>query len=142
MTPSKALAVMMVLWLGGLGAVVLYRMLVGAISLDGLLTTDGRNHSPARLQLLLVTLLDPGFTPRVSFAGYGEAPLQIALMTAGWLAVQAMGDVLAGSGRPLVIASGTLGVPATSIPVDEGWQPACPGLIADLKGGAVLRGRS
>lgn len=42
------------------------------------------------LGILLVTLLNPGFVPRVAFAGYGEAPVAIALLFAGWLACRAM----------------------------------------------------
>ena len=39
----------------------------------------------AAFGLLLATAINPGFVPRVSFAGYGEAPLAIALMFALWL---------------------------------------------------------
>ncbi|MEI9984943.1 MAG: hypothetical protein WDN69_18095 [Aliidongia sp.] len=52
------------------------------------------------LGLLLATLLNPGFVPRVSFAGYGEAPLSITLLAAGWLAVQAMGEMAEGKRWP------------------------------------------
>lgn len=37
------------------------------------------------LGLALATVLDPGFTPRVSFSGYGESPLAITLLFAGWI---------------------------------------------------------
>jgi hypothetical protein len=42
------------------------------------------------LGLLLATLLDPGFVPRISFAGYGEAPLAVTLLAAGWLAARSL----------------------------------------------------
>jgi hypothetical protein len=39
----------------------------------------------AAFGLLLATVINPGYVPRVSFAGYGEAPLAICLMFALWL---------------------------------------------------------
>jgi hypothetical protein len=42
------------------------------------------------LGLLLATLLDPGFVPRISFAGYGEAPLAVTLLGSGWLAARSL----------------------------------------------------
>jgi len=50
--------------------------------------------------ILLVTLLNPGFVPRVAFAGYGEAPVAIALLFAGWLGCRAMVAMAAGETRP------------------------------------------
>jgi hypothetical protein len=41
--------------------------------------------------LLLTTLLNPSFTPKVSFAGYAEAPIAVTLALAGWLAVRVLG---------------------------------------------------
>ncbi|MBI3444537.1 MAG: hypothetical protein HY055_04075 [Magnetospirillum sp.] len=49
----------------------------------------------AAFGLLLATGLNPGFVPRVSFAGYGEAPLAIALMFAVWLGAQVLEDLSA-----------------------------------------------
>lgn len=46
----------------------------------------------AAFGLLLATAVNPGFVPRVSFAGYGEAPLAITLMAALWLGAQRMAD--------------------------------------------------
>ena len=39
------------------------------------------------------TLINPGFVPRISFSGMGEAPLAITLLFAGWLAVTAMEEM-------------------------------------------------
>ena len=50
--------------------------------------------------ILLVTLLNPGFVPRVAFAGYGEAPVAITLLFAGWLSCRAMIALAAGERRP------------------------------------------
>ena len=50
--------------------------------------------------ILLVTLLNPGFVPRVAFAGYGEAPVAIALLFAGWLGCRAMVAMAEGEARP------------------------------------------
>ncbi|CUW39138.1 conserved membrane protein of unknown function [Magnetospirillum sp. XM-1] len=49
--------------------------------------SDGRRPGwgMAAFGLLLATAINPGFVPRVSFAGYGEAPLAITLMAALWL---------------------------------------------------------
>lgn len=61
--------------------------------------------------LALATLLNPGFVPRVSLAGYGEAPLAIALLFSVWLALSVMDD-LAQRRRPdllpLILAQITL----------------------------------
>jgi hypothetical protein len=57
------------------------------------------------LALLLATLLNPGFVPRVSFAGYGEAPLSITLLAAGWLAGRAMAAMAGGQRWPRPLAA-------------------------------------
>jgi hypothetical protein len=57
------------------------------------------------LGLLLATALNFGFTPRVSFAGYGEAPLAITLLAAGWLAAGSMEEMAAGRRWPPMLAA-------------------------------------
>ena len=85
----------------GLALFTVMLHLVAGLILARILAGGGRpGWGLSALGLLLATLLDTGFTPRVSFAGYGEAPLQIALMTAGWLAVQAMGELAEGRRWP------------------------------------------
>jgi hypothetical protein len=66
-----------------------------------ILAKDGMPGWPAAaLGLVLATLLDPGFVPRVAFAGYGEAPLAICLLFAGWLASEAMAGLAEGERWP------------------------------------------
>jgi len=52
------------------------------------------------LGLALATIIDPGFAPRVSFSGYGESPLAITLLFAGWLGAATMGRLAAGERWP------------------------------------------
>ena len=85
----------------GLALFTILLHLVAGLVLARALAGGGRpGWGLSALGLLLATLLNPGFTPRVSFAGYGEAPLQVALMTSGWLAVQAMGELAEGRRWP------------------------------------------
>ena len=49
--------------------------------------------------LLLATVLNPGFVPRIYFAPYGEASVAVCLGAAGWLAARSLGGVAAGE-RP------------------------------------------
>ena|SRR5215469_16739155 len=55
MNPGDLLGWFLEAWLTALAACIGYRILTGAISLNGLLTMDGSRFSPERLQLLLVT---------------------------------------------------------------------------------------
>jgi hypothetical protein len=57
----------------------------------------------AAFGLLLATLLNPGFVPRISFAGYGEAPLAVTLLGAGYLAIRAMEDMATGKRWPAAL---------------------------------------
>jgi hypothetical protein len=75
--------------------------------------------------LLLATLLNPGFVPRVSFAGYGEAPLSITLLVAAFLAVEAMEGLAAGIRWPVALVPLALALAAM---VDIKQQ--APGLVA------------
>lgn len=63
MDPSRTLALMLIVWLVALEMIIVYRILVGQISLDGLLTTNGDDISSARLQLLIFTVLGAGASP-------------------------------------------------------------------------------
>lgn len=63
------------------------------------------------LGLALATLLNPGFVPRVSLAGYGEAPLAITLLFSVWLALRVLDDLAEGRRPdllPLTLAEITL----------------------------------
>jgi len=91
---------------GGLAlfTVVLYLMaalLFGRIVANPEFGTANRpGWAATGLGILLVTLLNPGFVPRVAFAGYGEAPVAILLLFAGWLGCRAMVALARGEARP------------------------------------------
>lgn len=74
---------------------------------------EGKRPGPAQIAfgLALATLLNPGFVPRVSFAGYGEAPLAITLVFSVWLALGVLDDLAQGRRPdllPLILAQITL----------------------------------
>jgi len=52
----------------------------------------------------LATVINPGFVPRISFTGYGEAPMAIALLFAGWQATTVMERLAAGERWPRALA--------------------------------------
>lgn len=52
------------------------------------------------LGLLLATLFNPAFVPRISLSGYGEAPLAVAFLAAVWLGARVLDEVAAGERRP------------------------------------------
>jgi hypothetical protein len=56
--------------------------------------------------LLLATLLNPGFVPRIHFTAYGEPALAAMAVLAAWLFVSAQGQLAAGShpAQPLPLA--------------------------------------
>jgi hypothetical protein len=82
--------------------------------------------------LALATGLNPGFVPRVSFAGYGEAPLAVALLVAGWLTVRVMDDLAAGIRWP----QGLLPL-ALTLAVMIGIKQQAAGLMVAYGGGVV-----
>ena len=85
----------------GLALFTVVLHLVAGLILARILAGGGKpGWGLSALGLLLATVLDPGFTPRVSFAGYGEAPLAITLLCAGWVATQAMGEMAEGKRWP------------------------------------------
>ncbi|EME69607.1 hypothetical protein H261_12306 [Paramagnetospirillum caucaseum] len=70
----------------GIAQATLWLHLPAALVLGRLLGGGRRpGWGMAAFGLLLATAVNPGFVPRVSFAGYGEAPLAITLMFAIWL---------------------------------------------------------
>jgi hypothetical protein len=72
MSPATFLEYFLQLWLVALTTLIAYRVLTGAISLNGLFSMDGVRFSPERMQLLLVTLL--------MAAGYAEESLRTMKM--------------------------------------------------------------
>jgi len=91
---------------GGLALFTVVLYLMAALLFARMLVTpiDGADQRPGWAAIgcgiLLVTLLNPGFVPRVAFAGYGEAPVAITLLFAGWLACRAMVAMTEGARRP------------------------------------------
>ena len=83
--------------------------------------------------ILLVTLLNPGFVPRVAFAGYGEAPVAIALLFAGWLACRAIVAMVEGEARPRTLVQLALVLVAL---VNVKQQAI--GMLLAFAGGAIL----
>jgi hypothetical protein len=92
--------------------VTVFLHLAAALLLASALAGGKRPNLPlTALGLAVATLLNPGFVPRVSFAGYGEAPLAITLMFSVWLALRVMEDLAEGRRPdflPLVLAQITL----------------------------------
>lgn len=64
-----------------------------AHGIDAAMSTDrpAPGWASCAAGLLLTTLLNPSFTPKVSFAGYAEAPIAVTLALAGWLAMRVLG---------------------------------------------------
>jgi hypothetical protein len=115
----------------GLALFTILLHLVAGLILARILAGGGRpGWALSALGLLLATLLNPGFTPRISFAGYGEAPLQIALMTAGWLAVQAMGELAEGKRWPPMLGILALVLAAMVNAKQQGIGLVLAGIVA------------
>ena len=93
----------------------------------------------AAVGLLLVTLLNPGFVPRVHFAPYGEPALAAMAVLAAWLFVLAQGELAAGN-RPtrLVPLAFTLAAMVNIKQTGLGLVAAVAG--AALVGAGVERG--
>jgi hypothetical protein len=95
---------------GGLAAnglalfTVALHLVAGAIFAHALGGTGRARWAVTALGLLLATLLNPGFVPRVSFAGYGEAPLAVTLLGAAYLALRVMEDLAGGRRWPPALA--------------------------------------
>jgi hypothetical protein len=87
------------------------------------------------LGLLLATLLNPGFVPRIHFAAYGEPALAAMAVLAAWLFVRAQGELAAGN-RPTqllplaLILAAMVNIKQTGI-----------GLVAALAGSALIGAR-
>jgi hypothetical protein len=115
----------------GLALFTILLHLVAGLILARILAGGGRpGWALSALGLLLATLLNPGFTPRISFAGYGEAPLQIALMTAGWIAVQAMGELAEGKRWPPMLGILALVLAAMVNAKQQGIGLVLAGIVA------------
>jgi hypothetical protein len=86
------------------------------------------------LGLLLATLLNPGFVPRIDLTGYGEPALAATAVMAAWLFVLGQGE-LAGGRRPkqplplALILAAMIGIKQSGI-----------GLVAALGSAALITG--
>jgi hypothetical protein len=87
---------------------------------------------PAALGFLLATLFNPGFVPRIHFAGYGEPALAAMAVLAAWLFVLAQGDLAAGN-RPSQLQPLTLTMAAIVNTKQTGIA-----LVAALAGAALF----
>lgn len=73
--PGTLLMWVLITWLTAMSALLVYRVVVGQITLNGLLTIDGRTFSPERLQLLLITVAGA-----VTYAGQALSTGQLPAM--------------------------------------------------------------
>lgn len=83
--------------------------------------------------LALATVLNPGFVPRVSFSGYGEAPLAIALLFSGWLALRVIEQLAEGRRWPPLLVPLALALVCLINIKQQGI-----GLVAAFLGGLAL----
>jgi hypothetical protein len=72
----------MAAWLAATGLLIGYRLLVGQISLGGILTVEGETFSPSRLQLLIVTVSGLAAYAAASLNAHAMVPLQNELIAA------------------------------------------------------------
>jgi hypothetical protein len=86
----------------------------------------------AAMGLLLATLLNPGFVPRIHFTAYGEPALAAMAVLAAWLFVSAQSQLAAGS-HPAQLLPLALTLAAIVNIKQTGF-----GLVAALAGAAVI----
>jgi hypothetical protein len=91
---------------------------------------------PTALGVLLVTLLNPGFVPRIHFAAYGEPALAAVAVLAAWLFVLAQGELVKGN-RPGQILTLALALTAIANTKQTGIA-----LVASLGGAALISARA
>jgi hypothetical protein len=87
------------------------------------------------LGFLFATLLNPGFVPRIDFAGYAEPALTVTAMFAAWLFVTGQGEVAGGRAGPSQLPALCLVLAAMVNAKQSGI-----GLVAALTGAAVVAG--
>jgi len=123
----------------GMSLVNLMLQLVAALAISRAL--GPRPTSPAAapswglaaIGLLLTTLLNPGFVPRIHLAAYGEAALAAMGVLAAWLFVQAQGELAAKKSRPTQLLPLALTLAAIVDVKQTGF-----GLVAALAGAALI----
>jgi hypothetical protein len=87
----------------------------------------------AVIGLLLTTLLNPGFVPRIHLAAYGEAALAAMTLLAAWLFVQAQGELVIKKSCPAQLLPLALTLAAIVDVKQTGF-----GLVAALAGAALI----
>ncbi|HVJ53551.1 MAG TPA: hypothetical protein VM689_13870 [Aliidongia sp.] len=85
---------------GGLALFTILLHLAAGLLFARVLAGPRAGWAATAFGLLLATAFNPGFVPRTSFAGYGEAPLAVALAFAAWLGLAAMEKLARGTRWP------------------------------------------
>jgi hypothetical protein len=123
----------------GMSLVNLMLQLVAALAISRAL--GHRPTSPAAppswglaaIGLLLTTLLNPGFVPRIHLAAYGEAALAAMAVLAAWLFVQAQGELVVKKSCPAQLLPLAFTLAAIVDVKQTGF-----GLVAALAGAALI----
>ena len=121
---------------GGMSLVNVMLVLTAGLAIAGTLAPQDAAPSwgLTALGMLLATLLNPGFVPRIDFAPYGEAPLAVTALLAGLLFVAAQASRAAGE-RPAGLA-----VLALILAAMINTKQSGIGLVAAVAGAAVVIG--
>jgi hypothetical protein len=107
-------------------------MVARALGARQMLRAPGPSWQLLATALLLVTLLNPGFVPRIHLAAYGEPALSAMAVLAAWLFVTAQGEV-ATARRPPQLLPLALTLAAVVNVKQTGF-----GLVAALAGAALI----
>ena len=122
----------------GMSLVNLMLQLTAALAIARALGTRNVSSAPApgwgftAIAFLLVTLLNPGFVPRIHLAAYGDPALSALGVLAAWLLVTALGELAAGR-HPTQLFPLALGLAAIVNVKQTGF-----GLAAALSGAALI----
>jgi hypothetical protein len=105
---------------------------LAALSVEG---EEAPSWRLTALGFLFATLLNPGFVPRIDFAGYAEPALTVTAMFAAWLFVAGQSEVAGGRARPSQLPALCLVLAAMVNAKQSGI-----GLVAALAGAAAVAG--
>ena len=99
MAPGHLLGMFLLTWLSAVAALLAYRVLTGAISLDGLFTSDGARFSPERLQLLIMFLsaIVVYAASAMRSKGMPDVPEELLIFLGGSNAIYLAGKIARGS---------------------------------------------
>lgn len=103
-----------------------------ALSMPAISPAGSPRWTVSALGVLLVTLLNPGFVPRIHFTAYGEPALAAMTVIAAWLLVSAQGELAKGAwpGQPLSLALALAAIANT--------KQTGIALVASLAGAALI----